>query len=62
MSRDSRGNRTEEVDGSSPFSSTNSFNHFGANSRSHLEMGVPSFASGSCKSPYDFSMSYAKFL
>ena len=27
MSRDKRLNRTQEVDGSSPFSSTNSINH-----------------------------------
>ena len=29
MSRDKRGNRTQEVDGSSPFSSTNPFDNLG---------------------------------
>ena len=49
MSRDKRGNRTQEVDGSSPFSSTTSFNQLAEIWARKLPQGAHKSFGGGCR-------------
>jgi hypothetical protein len=62
MSRDKRGNRTQEVDGSSPFSSTNFHQSPTGNLGSQVKKRVSSLASSSSETLHEFSIIYARFF
>ena len=62
MSGDKRGNRTQEVDGSSPFSSTNFHQSPTGNLGSQAKKRVSSLASSSSETLHEFSIVYARFF